>query len=244
MTYVANSKTPDYVLHGVSNIQLTTPLTNKVHFSMKDLRPISFLFEDPLVLFVKPDSPWKNADDFLKDVKANPGKFTMGVAQVGSVDYLTVIYYPKNGYNYEVMTFDSGSETLTNVLGGHVDIGIVEPSIAVQQAKAGKIRILCSFTDERLKSLPDVPTMKELGYPSVTMRQFRGIVMPGKASDQAASFMYKEIQDILKNDKTFIDYCAANEMVIKTMSTEDFVKYMDAMTEETRAMLTQLNIIK
>ena len=162
MTYVATTKSPDYTLHGVSNIQLTTPLTNKVPYDMSSLRPISFLFEDPLVLFVRPDKPWKTADDFLKDVKANPGKYTMGVAQVGSVDYLTVSYYPQKGYKYEVMPLDSGTETLTSVLGGHVDIGIVEPSIAVQQAKAGKIRVLCSFTDERLKSLPDVPTMKEL----------------------------------------------------------------------------------
>ncbi len=57
MTYVATTKSPDYTLHGVSNIQLTTPLTNKVPYDMSSLRPISFLFEDPLVLFVRPDKP-------------------------------------------------------------------------------------------------------------------------------------------------------------------------------------------
>ena len=243
-TFVATAKKPDYTIAAVSNTQVSTPLSNNTPNSLADMRPVSFLFEDPLLLVVKPEKPWKDAKDFFNDVKANPNKYMMGVAQVGSVDYLSVFYYTRNGYDYQVVPFDSGGETLTQLLGNHVDIAILEPSLVAGQIKAGKLRGLCSFTDQRLASLPDVPTITELGYPSVSMRQFRGMMLPKSASDEAAKYLHGVFQDILKNSAEFHAYCKANEREIKVMSTEGYAEYLKNITAETAKMLDSIGMLK
>lgn len=243
-TYVATAKKPDYTIAAVSNTQVSTPLSNNTPHSLADMRPISFLFEDPLLLVAKPGKPWKTAKDFLDDVKKHPGTYMMGVAQVGSVDYLSVFYYTKTGYDYQVVPFDSGGETLTQLLGDHVDIAILEPSLVAGQIKAGQLRGLCSFTDKRLASLPDVPTITELGYPSVSMRQFRGMMLPKAASDEAAQYLYGVFQDILRNSEEFHAYCKANELEIKLMSTGEYATYLENITAETAKMLGSINMLK
>ncbi len=243
-TFVATSKKPDYTIAAVSNTQVSTPLSNNTPNSLADLKPVSFLFEDPLLLVAKPEKPWKDAKEFFNDVKAKPGKFMMGVAQVGSVDYLSVLYYTRNGYDYQIVPFDSGGETLTQLLGDHVDIAILEPSLVAGQIKAGKLRGLCSFTDQRLASLPEVPTITELGYKSVSMRQFRGMMLPKTASDETVKYLYGVFQDILKNSKEFHAYCKANELEIKIMSTEEFAAYLKNLTEETAQMLKAIGMLK
>ena len=183
MAQVAKSKADGYtVLMALSSI-VVLPEADKVlqrnpMFQLEQLKPIARFTADPTVLVVRADSPWKTYAEFLAYVKANPGKISFG----SSGNYGTM-HVPMEQLKAATSSFmlhvpyTGAAPAVMGLLAGQIEALSTGPASVVQQIKAGKLRALAHWGDGRLSSLPDVPSLKELGLP-IAYAQWSGLFVP------------------------------------------------------------------
>jgi len=189
MSYLGEKKGDSHLLAVFTSVWFVNPQIRKqAKVTMKDLTPIARMILEPSVMTVRADKPWKNAKDFFEAAKANPGKLKQSGGSVSGRDNTTRHLLMKaSGAEWQFISMKSGGERVAALLGDHVDMYIMEPSEAVEQIRAGKIRVLATLMKSRIPTLPDVPTITEQGYDVPEVPQARGFVgPPGLAPDVKA----------------------------------------------------------
>jgi len=114
---------------------------------------------------VHPDSPWKTLKEFVDYAKQNPGKLKYGSFSPGAPGTLvgeSFAFY--NGFKWQLIPYDGDTLAGTALVGKHVDACVTTYPGWAPFVKAGRLRLLSVFYDNRWKEFPDVPTAKELGY--------------------------------------------------------------------------------
>jgi tripartite-type tricarboxylate transporter receptor subunit TctC len=161
--FVAAAKPDGYTLLVGSNSPLVVaPLTKKPGYTLNDFTPICNLSLLPLTWVVRDDSPYKTMQDFIQAAKIKKMKYaTYGTLTAGHVCMEAL--GKMAGFQAIHVPYDGGGRAMTAVLGGHADIGIASGSGGM--AGPGRLRIIAIGHKERLDILPDVPTLKESGYP-------------------------------------------------------------------------------
>jgi tripartite-type tricarboxylate transporter receptor subunit TctC len=183
MAQVAKSKPDGYtVLMALSSL-VVLPEADKVlkrapMFQLDQLKPIARFSADPTVLVVRTESPWRTYAEFMAYVKANPAKVSFG----SSGNYGTMhvpmeqLKAATSSFMLHVPYTGAGPAVLA-LLSGQIEALSTGPASVTQQIKAGKLRALAHWGDGRLASLPDVPSLKELGVP-ITYAQWSGLFVP------------------------------------------------------------------
>jgi tripartite-type tricarboxylate transporter receptor subunit TctC len=136
-----------------------------VQFQPSDYIPIVQISNIPNVLVVPPDSPFKTFKDFLDFAKKSPpGRLKIGITSIGTTLHLPFVQLEKlYGLKFTYIPHKSSAPVVSAVMGGHIDAGGADLPAAAAQIRAGTVRALGIFASHRLKSLPDVPTLKEQG---------------------------------------------------------------------------------
>jgi tripartite-type tricarboxylate transporter receptor subunit TctC len=151
--------------------------------SLDQFKPIARFTADPTVLVVRADSPWKTLADFVKDVKAQPGRFNYGSSgNYGTMHVPMEMLKANAGFRMTHIPYTGAGPAVLALLGGQVDAIASGPSTVVQQIKAGKLRALAHWGDKPLSSLPEVPSLKQAGYPS-TFAQWSALFVPAGTPD-------------------------------------------------------------
>ncbi len=170
MAAVAKSAPDGYtILMSLSSISIF-PVSDRINgkvpaYELKDFAPIALVTADPTVLVVRADSPYKTLKDFVTAAKANPGKINYSSSGVyGTLHVAMEIFANAAGIKLFHVPYQGGGPAVTALLGGQVEALASGPAAAIGQIKGGKMRALASWSTERLKLLPDIPTFKELGY--------------------------------------------------------------------------------
>ncbi|MDH5537165.1 MAG: tripartite tricarboxylate transporter substrate binding protein [Betaproteobacteria bacterium] len=192
MSYLGEKKGETHLLGIFTSVWYVNPQIRKqATVTMKDLTPIARLVLEPSVMTVRADKPWKTAKDFFDAAKANPGKLKQSGGSVSGRDNTTRHLLMKaSGADWQFISMKSGGERVAALLGGHVDMYIMEPSEAIEQIRAGKVRVLATLMEKRIPSLPDVPTINEQGYNVPEVPQARGFVgPPGMPADVKAYYV-------------------------------------------------------
>jgi tripartite-type tricarboxylate transporter receptor subunit TctC len=168
---------------GYTITSVITPLTILPHqvktsFTYRDFAPILNVVRDPCMLLVKADSPWKNVQDFVAYARKNPGMITVGNSGAGGGVHLIAMAFEKTaGVTFNHIPFAGGGPSVTALLGGHINAVSVSPPEGINHVKAGKLRMIALFAEQRFDQFPDVPTVKEQGI-DFTMGQWRGLAAP------------------------------------------------------------------
>ena len=162
---------------------MTNPLTTvEATVTLQDLTPVTRLVLEPAVIAVKADSPYKTVKDFIKKKKKNPKQLNQSGGTILSRDNLMRLLLQKaTGAQWNFISFPSGGERLSNLLGGHVQMMVIEPQEAGEQIRAGNLRVIATLHEKRLASLPNVPTIKEQGIDVPLIPQARGMLLPPSA---------------------------------------------------------------
>jgi tripartite-type tricarboxylate transporter receptor subunit TctC len=243
LNYVVTARPDGYLLLGVTPTYLQTPLLGKTVRSYKDTTAVTNVFFDPMILYVRAESPYKSAKDLIEDAKKNPGKQRWGGATPGSVEHMIGHQVQKVAkINVVPVTFEGGGDLLVAVLGGHVDLGIGEPGEVMGQYDAKKIRILANFTGGRLAQLPDVPSMKEVGY-DIVVEKFRGIVGPKNLPAEVLSYWSEKIQQVLKNPD-YKKYYESVNLLPAFMDSKAYTDYVTKKNAELAAYLKEIGLYK
>lgn len=146
-------------------------LDSKSPYKWNDFTIISLLELNPMVLVVKADSPYRNFNDLVSYLRANPGKLNYASAGNSTVQNLGVQYmFSVLGLPGDTaihVPYKGGGEATGALLSNQVQFVINNLTTMLGQLKGGTLRPLFTTTAQRLKDLPDVPTARELGWPQL-----------------------------------------------------------------------------
>jgi tripartite-type tricarboxylate transporter receptor subunit TctC len=168
------------------------PLTAQPHmqqlrYGMDTFRFVCLTYYSPYVLIAGPQAPFKTFAEFVKFAKAKPENLVYGHPGVASQPHLGMLAVLKAiGADALGVPFQGTGPLTHGLLNGTVMAVTETPAVA----KASNLPILAALADERVPGLPDVPTMRELGFPALGFTA-GGLIVPAKAPDEAVKTLEK-----------------------------------------------------
>ena len=174
----------------ITSVWIANPLTtSEAKVTLQDLTPVANLLREPAMFAVRADSPYKTLKDFIEAARAKPGELKQSGGSVTSRDnIIRQTLQTSTGTKWAFVSFQGGGERLAALLGGHVDMMVIEPQEAGEQIRAGKLRVLAQLADKPLPSYPNVPTLKQAGYDVVATPQIRAVVAPPGIPKEALAY--------------------------------------------------------
>ena len=197
---VANSKPDGYTLVGTSPGSIVVvPLANKdIQYTPESFTPIASLAEGAMLLVVNSSSPWKNMKELVEYSKKNPGTITFSSSgALGITHLLAEIFAKEAGINWRHIPYQGSGPAITALLGGHVTMSATAIAPAQAHMKAGTLRPMAVFGDNRMKAFPDVPTLKELGY-NVGSPTLYGISAPKGTPKEVVDALYAASKKVVE----------------------------------------------
>ena len=240
MSYLAEKKGETHTIGFFTGVWVTNPLTTaEANVTVKDLTPVARLVLEPAVIVVKADSPYKNMKDFVEAAKKSPNQLRQSGGSVTSRDNLVRLLIQKaTGTLWTFISFPSGGERLSNLLGGHVQMMVIEPQEAGEQIRAGNLRVIASLTEKRLASLPDVPTLKEQGIDVPLIPQARGVLAPPAAPREVVQY-WEGVFDRFVKTPTWKQYVEQNQFEDGYLKGAALSKFFDDLTVQMRDVLKE-----
>lgn len=179
---------PDGYTLGVSTLSthaVITACNPKVPYNpVKDFKPITNMAGSPNVLTVNPKFPAKDFKQFLEHVKKNPGKFSFATSGQCSIQQMVGEQFKvETGTDILHVPYRGAGPALNDLLGGSVDMMFDNLPSSMSHIKSDRLRPLAIAWPNRLDSLPNVPTFKELGLNSVNEPVWYGLVAPAATPD-------------------------------------------------------------
>ncbi len=232
MAFVAKAKPDGYtILMALSSVSIIPEadriLEREPMFQLAQLVPIARFTADPTVLVVRADSPWKSAADMLDAAKKAPGAIPYGSSgNYGTMHVPMEMLAGVAGAKMLHVPFTGAGPAVIALLGGNVDALSTGPSTVMGHVKAGKLRVLATWGEARHPALPDVPTLKELGY-DARFSQWTGLFVPAGTPEPVVAKL-REAAKAAANDPSFRDSLAKVDTPIQYLDQPQFRAFWDA----------------
>jgi tripartite-type tricarboxylate transporter receptor subunit TctC len=240
---VAKGAPDGSIFYGTTPTYIQTTLLSKPPVGYDGLDPMLIVFIDPEVLYVRAESPFKNLNDVIAHAKANPGKSRWGAANPASLERIGMEKLARAaGVKVPIVSHEGGGDMMIGVLNGTYDMGIGEVQELQGQLEAGKIRLIATITENRLSSLPQLPTAKEQGF-NVVIRKFRGLASPKGVPDSVA----KSWEDAIRKIVDLPAYKAAytkDSLIPMVLGREAARKFTAEFAAETTASFKEMGLLK
>jgi len=197
--HVAKSAADGYTLLVVSGAFVTQAATMKKlpYDPLRDFSFVSTIVTYPLVFSVRSDSRFRSLDEFVAFVKSNPGKINYPSPGMGTLYHLAgEMFVSMAGIDMQHVPFRGGSEPLTEVLSGRMELLIDALTNSYPQIQAGKFRPLAVSSPARSASLPGVPTVAD-SVPGYEASSFLGLGGPAGMSPAVVERLNREVRRVL-----------------------------------------------
>lgn len=243
MAALAPAPADGSTFYGSTPTYINTSLLSKPEYTYKDLEPVVCVFLDPMVAYTAADSPFKTLKDAVEYARENPGKATWGTGTATELgtEIIQRLKRIADVGDVNVVSFEGGGDLMLNVLSGRLNFGMGEPGEILSQLQDGKLRILATFTDERVKGL-GVPTAKEQGY-DVVLTKFRGIVGPKGLPDNVVMAWEDAIPKLLALPEYKKIY-EGDYLIPNFMPQKEFIPYVNKRAADIEAYFKEIGIIK
>ena len=244
LRYLKDKKGDPHVIMATLNSYYTTPLRNPgMGVNIEEFTPVARLAEDTFVLWVASDSPIKSVDDYVKAVKAKGNAWKMGGTGTGQEDSLVTAMLEKAyGLKMTYVPFKGGGTVAKQLVGGHIDSTVNNPSEQLGFYQAGKSRPLAAFTDERIEAFPDVPTFKELGHDLVYYMQ-RSVVGPPEMPADAQQY-YVDVFQKVNESEEWKKYTSEKALYRSWLTGKDLMDYFLAERDKHAELLKSMGEIQ
>ena len=230
--FVANAKPDGYtLLMALSSISVIPEAErlqgHKPPYELSQFIPIALVSADPVVLVVRDEAPWKTVQEFIADAKKRPNKITYSSSGIyGALHMPYVMLEHATGTSLWHVPYNGGGPAVQALLGSQVDSTVGGPAVMIAQIKGKKLRPLANFGDKRLASLPDVPTLKEVGI-NAEYFIWCGLMAPAGTP----SAIVQKLRDAVRQgvqDPDFKTAMAKVETPVSYLDQPDFRKFWDA----------------
>jgi putative tricarboxylic transport membrane protein len=241
--YMAEKKGDTHTIGFFTGVWLTNPLTSaEAKVTLKDLTPVARLVLEPAVIAVKADAPYKTLGDFVNAAKQKPGELKQSGGSVTSRDNVVRQQLQKvSGARWQFISFPGGGERIAALLGGHVNMMVIEPAEAGEHIRAGNMRLLAQVTEKRLAAFPGVPTLKEAGFNVTPVPQVRGIVAPPGIPPENVTY-WEGVFRKLSQTESWKKFLADNQFEDGFQGSADLVKFYDEFSAQMRDILKEAGI--
>ena len=192
-----------------------------------DFIPLARLVADPVLLLVNDQQPYKSAKDFVNDAKKRPDALIYSSGGLYGATHLPMVMLEKAAGLPKLrhLPTNGGGPAITALLGNNAQASTQTVSASLQHVKSGKLRALASFGAMRSKALPDVPTLKELGY-DVEYYLWVGIFAPKGTSPQIVTTLSSAIDKAAAADQ-FKTVLTNAGLEPSYLNAADFAKFWD-----------------
>ncbi len=240
MNYVVEKKGDTHAIAIFTGNWLTNPLTQaEAKVTVKDMTPVVRLVLEPALIAVKADAPFKTMKDFVDASIKNPGQMKQSGGSITSRDNVVrQLIMKSTGANWAFISFPGGGERIAALLGGHVNMMVIEPQEAGEHIRAGNMRVLAQVTDKRLAGFPNVPTLKEAGFDVPNVPQVRGVLAPPGMPADAIAY-YEDLFARVTQSASWKKYLEDNQFEDGFMKSAELAKFMDAFTDRMRGILKE-----
>jgi putative tricarboxylic transport membrane protein len=240
MAYLSEKKGESHTVGFFTGVWVTNPLTSaEATVTMQDLTPVTRLVLEPAVIAVKADSPYKTMKDFIEAARKNPKQLAQSGGSITSRDNLMRLLLQKaTGAQWNFISFPSGGERLSNLLGGHVQMMVIEPQEAGEQIRAGNLRVIASLTEKRLPTLPNVPTIKEQGIDVPIIPQARGLLAPPAVAKEVVAY-WEGVFDAFVKTPSWKQYVEQNQFEDAYLKGPALNKFIDGLKDQMREVLKE-----
>jgi tripartite-type tricarboxylate transporter receptor subunit TctC len=202
-------------------------LGRKPAYELKQFRPIARFTADPTVFVVRADAPWQTLQDFIADAKKHPGIYNYGSSgNYGTMHVPMEMLKAEAGFRMTHIPFTGAGPAVVALLGGQVDALASGPASIVQQINAGRLRALAHWGDHPLVALPDVPSLKQLGYPA-SFAQWSALFVPAGTPDDIVQKLRAAARRVA-SDPAVKDTIARAGSPIEYLDAPEFQAYWDA----------------
>lgn len=238
---IKNSKPDGYTLGtiSVSTMCLIPHFRELPYNPREDLIPVVIFGGWGFALGVKADSPWNSVKDLIEYARKHPEEVTFGTAGVGIAPHLFMEQLAlKEKVKMKHVPFPGGAQTITALMGGHVKAALVAE--VAQQTRAGNVKALAVVTDERMKSIPAVPTFRELGY-DIECPTWVGLATPKGVPEPIVQILEKSISKA-SLDPSFKEVLEKFEMLPMFKNRENFTKQLMTEYDRLGVLIKELGI--
>ncbi|HEX2501239.1 MAG TPA: tripartite tricarboxylate transporter substrate binding protein [Methylomirabilota bacterium] len=211
----------------------------------KDFTYIARMVTDVNLLIVRKESPHQTLEGFLAAARAKgKGGLSVGGTNVGQVDHIANINLNKAAkVDLTYVPFKSGGEVMTNLLGGHVEAAWANPNECIGQLEAGQVRALAVADEERLKGLPKIATMKELGVAMVS-NQWRAVGGPGNLPKPVVDFWVNVLDKVRQTDAWKKGFLEKSVLEDGWLIGDAFLQSADREMEVDKGVFAELGMLK
>jgi tripartite-type tricarboxylate transporter receptor subunit TctC len=228
---VAQAKPDGYTLFigGAPSHVITPALMKDANYDgIKGFAPIGKVADVPNVLVVPPSRPYKSVKELVAAAKAADGKMTFGSIGVGSIPQLLgVLLQLRADVKLIEVPYKGGQPAAMDLIGGQVDMAFLNVPVVLSQIQSGKLRALAVAAADRLKSLPDTPSMPEAGYPDVKMSTWYGLSAPAGTPPEIVKTLHAALAKTLNTAKTREKIESQGALIFQT-TPEQHAAYLQA----------------
>lgn len=242
--YVAKAPPDGHTLLVVASSHTVIPATNsKLPYDPDtDLAAVGLLARDPMLFVVNNDVEAKTLQDFVKLAQAQPGKLTYATPGTDSQShFVTELFSLEAHIKMLEVPYRGGAPSVLSLISGETQFAVLSTQLSAPQIKAGKLRALAWGGDTRNPQFPDVPTLKEAGFPRVKALQWVGMLAPAKTPPDVVA----RLNGVLRETLTKPDVIAKLEVqgLTATATTpEAFDQMIESEIKEWRQVGQQAGI--
>jgi len=223
---------PDGYTLTVGSVNLTNVVEweiangRKPPFTRHDFIPIGSFTMSPTLLIVPYESPYKTLPNFINDAKSKPGQLVFCSGGLYGMSHLPIeIFARATGLKFRHVPYTGGGPCLSAVVGKHVDFATQYPPTSLPLVRGNKLRVLAVVGSKRLKSIPDIPTVKEFGI-EAEYYGWVGILAPKNTSITIVEKL-REVTKKVAEDKSFIDMIEKPGDEVCFLNGDDLAKWLD-----------------
>lgn len=211
-------------------------------YSYKDMIPIGQVADDYNLVVVPGSSPYQTLGELIEASKeeAVVGGCS-GAAGIG--DILINRMMMESELQARVLPFEGNGNTKTAILGSQIDFAILNVGQCAEFLESGEMRALAVTSEERLDSLPDVPTLMEEGL-DIEQSTFRGYAMLPGTPDEIVQYWSEKLAEVVETESFVKGYCEPNNITPHYLNAADFKARLDAEYEIDKEILTQMGLAK
>lgn len=248
LTYLNQQRGDPHYLQVIHFLLFTNYLTGRSTLNHSNVTPIALLFDENFGFAVKADSPIRNASDMVQRLKKDPGSLSFSVSTgLGTVNHILAARVGQaSGVDPKKMkyvVFNSASEGVTSVAGGHVDVTVTTLFSIQSMVDKGLLRFIAVATPKRMPgALAQVPTLHEQGI-NVDLASWRSVVAPAGLTVPQIAYWDDMFSRMTKSEdwRANLD---KNFLTDRYLSSADTRKFFDNEFPKYKSILTELGMTK
>jgi tripartite-type tricarboxylate transporter receptor subunit TctC len=231
----AKSPPDGYTTHliGVGAYSVNPTLFRKINYSSNDFAWVTLAVKVPEALVVHPSLPVKNVKDLIALANARPGELNYSSAGAGGVPHLAAELFrtAAGGIKINHVPYKGAAPAVTDMIGGHTQLGFWDTPILVSHVNAGKLRALMIATAKRFSGFPDVPTSAEAGLPTVIIDNWYAVAVPAATSKDIIARLQGAFAKALQSPEVR-DKFNPQGIVAVGSTTEEMIAFAKSETEK------------